>query len=433
MPLEEAVRKELQKAVIRVTNILTEDITLQCKTIYGIQPDGTFVELDHLGYLSEQEKTRATVLRDRVVHLAASAEAKEELSNAVDRMLRRAGIHGVEPLMRSTDVRGEGTVQGMRAQVALSRRASGCLRRLQHSWEATLTVDMACISRFCATNFPQSWVFFSIALQPQRFCFQARQALRQVLEELDRASLRQLWADDETIGWIYQYFNPEDERKRMRQESTAPQNSRELAVRNQFFTPRYVVEFLTDNSLGRIWYEMHKAETRLTETCRYMLRRLTEVFLAPDQIHPSGADDETGSLQDPPAYVTHRPKKDPRDLRVIDPACGSGHFLLYAFDLLALIYEEAWADLDSPPFSQTDRALREEPGLSTLRPSAPRQNSSSSTISMALTLIRERYKSPLSRFVSERSEAGRPLGSGRQIGRGSTSRISLRQHRCRAK
>ena len=45
----------------------------------------------------------------------------------------------------------------------------------------------------------------------------------------------------------------------MREESSAPRNSRELAVRNQFFTPRYVVEFLTDNTLGRLWYEMTRA------------------------------------------------------------------------------------------------------------------------------------------------------------------------------
>jgi hypothetical protein len=65
-----------------------------------------------------------------------------------------------------------------------------------------------------------------------------------------------VWGEDETIGWVYQFFNGQDERRKMREESQAPRNSRELAVRNQFFTPRYVVQFLTDNTLGRIWYEM---------------------------------------------------------------------------------------------------------------------------------------------------------------------------------
>ena len=58
----------------------------------------------------------------------------------------------------------------------------------------------------------------------------------------------------------------------MRDESQAPRNSRELAVRNQFFTPRYVVQFLTDNTLGRLWLEMHGDKTCLTTLCEYLVQ-----------------------------------------------------------------------------------------------------------------------------------------------------------------
>src|SRR5262249_33720158 len=88
MPLHEAARKDLQRVVTRVRTILTDDFTIQCKTLYGIQPDGTFVDLALLGYLSEEEKTRATVIRDRIAHLAASAEGSEKVSEAVGRMVR---------------------------------------------------------------------------------------------------------------------------------------------------------------------------------------------------------------------------------------------------------------------------------------------------------------------------------------------------------
>ena len=133
----------------------------------------------------------------------------------------------------------------------------------------------------------------------------------------------------------------------MREESQAPRNSRELAVRNQFFTPRYVVQFLTDNTLGRIWYEMRGTNTVLAERCEYMVRKPGEEF-AP------------------------RAKKDPRDLRVLDPACGSGHFLLYAFDLLLAIYEEAYADPESPKSEATGRTLAEDyPSLDALRKAVP--------------------------------------------------------------
>ena len=154
-----------------------------------------------------------------------------------------------------------------------------------------------------------------------------------------------MWSEDETIGWVYQFFNTGEERRKMREESRAPRNSRELAIRNQFFTPQYVVQFLCDNTLGRIWYEMRKGDTRLADFCEYMVRP---------------PEENVGA------------KKDPRDIRIIDPACGSGHFLLYCFILLLLIYEEAWADETAPESGATGRTLRHDyPSLEELRKAAP--------------------------------------------------------------
>lgn len=101
---------------------------------------------------------------------------------------------------------------------------------------------------------------------------------------------------------------------------SGPRNSRELAVRNQFFTPRYVVEFLVDNSLGRQWFNWTGAQTALTDSCQYLL------------IKP----EERTSTEAP----THL--RDPRTIKLLDPACGSMHFGLYAFDLFEVIYREAW-------------------------------------------------------------------------------------------
>ncbi|HEX3131567.1 MAG TPA: DNA methyltransferase, partial [Thermoanaerobaculia bacterium] len=182
---------------------------------------------------------------------------------------------------------------------------------------------------------------------PSSVLWPKRATFDRLLEILNVAELAGVWAEDETIGWIYQFFNGADERKKMREESQAPRNSHELAVRNQFFTPRYVVQFLTDNTLGRIWYEMRGTKTSLAERCEYMVRKPDEEF--------------------PP-----RVKKDPRDLRVLDPACGSGHFLLYAFDLLLAIYEEARADPESPKSEATGKTLMEDyPNLDALRRAVP--------------------------------------------------------------
>ena len=122
-----------------------------------------------------------------------------------------------------------------------------------------------------------------------------------------------------------------------------------MAFRNQFFTPRYVVEFLTDNTLGRIWYEMQKGDTKLRDECRYMVRRPTEIFLKDGEQPPEESTEDRDILSKEellnlPVYIPHRPKKDPRELKILDPALGSGHFLLYCFDLLQTIYEESYAD-----------------------------------------------------------------------------------------
>ncbi|MEX5637387.1 Eco57I restriction-modification methylase domain-containing protein [Parafrankia sp. FMc2] len=182
---------------------------------------------------------------------------------------------------------------------------------------------------------------------PASVLWPRRAAFEELLGSINDPSLDGVWGEDETIGWVYQYFNSADERRQMRDESQAPRNSRELAIRNQFFTPRYVVQFLTDNTLGRIWYEMRGTKTTLAEKCEYMVRRPGETF-AP------------------------RTKKDPRDLRILDPACGSGHFLLYAFDLLVTIYEEAYVDPASPASDDTGCRLAEDyADLAELRAALP--------------------------------------------------------------
>lgn len=171
-------------------------------------------------------------------------------------------------------------------------------------------------------------------LAPGSLVWPRRRALQELLDVLNDAELDPCWTEDESIGWVYQYFNSLDERRLIREEArSGPRNARELAILNQFFTPRYVVEFLTDNTLGRLWWEMSQGRTVMRDRCAYLMVRPDE---APNPV----------------------PSKDPRDLRVLDPACGSGHFLLYSFDLLLEIYREAWERGDTPASAVTGRSLR---------------------------------------------------------------------------
>ena len=186
---------------------------------------------------------------------------------------------------------------------------------------------------------------------PASVLWPKRSTFEQLLEVLNGAELADVWGEDETIGWVYQFFNSKEERAAMRDPkqggSKAPRNSRELAIRNQFFTPRYVVQFLTDNTLGRIWYEMRGTEDSAGERCEYMVRKPSEEF-AP------------------------RPKKDPRDTSRARSGLRQRSFLLYAFDLLLTIYEEAYADPESPTSEATGATLAADyPSLDALRKAVP--------------------------------------------------------------
>ncbi len=377
MSFDKDTRNALAKMVTSCRRLLTTDITDQLRGTFGLHPDGTVLPLEDLTHLTEDMKVSAQSLRELLDHFAAGAAGTEaeKRKAAYDRMVleiafttfnRLAALRLCEERELVLEcVRKGMSSDGFRLYESLSGGALGTrfdtYRAFLESLYDELAVDLGVL--FDRTT-PQSAVF------PTERC------LEEVLALLNDSDLAHLWVDDEAIGWVYQYFNPPEERKAMRDASQAPRNSRELAVRNQFFTPRYVVEFLTDNTLGRIWYEMRQGVTRLVDECRYLVCRPDERFLGPGEEPPEDTSADTDLTQQEllrkRVHIPYRPKKDPRDIKILDPACGSGHFLLYCFDLLLVIYEEAWSDVASPDSAATGTKLREDyPSLDDLRPAVP--------------------------------------------------------------
>ncbi len=365
MSFDKDTRNLLAKTVAACRRRLAGDVTDQLRGVFGLHPDGTVLPLDKLTHLSPDQHAAARRLRDLLEHYTAGAAGKDSdrRKAAYERMVLEISFTALNRLaaLRLCEERGlvvecvrKGTTS---AGFQMFERISGGALGGRYD---TYRVFLECLFDELALDLG---VLFD-RMTPQSAVFPSERCMEDVLAELNKTELTHLWTEDETIGWVYQYFNPPEERKAMREASQAPRNSRELAVRNQFFTPRYVVEFLTDNTLGRIWYEMRKGDTVLKEECRYLVRRPSEVFLGPGEKAPAEKGGETDLSQEElfkrPVYIEHRPKKDPRDLRILDPACGSGHFLLYAFDLLEHIYEEAWPDVDSPKSEVTGRTLQED-------------------------------------------------------------------------
>ena len=272
-----------------------------------------------LTHLDDRQRHTAEVLRQTLAHyLGADADDTDHRIAVLDRMVREQAFTVLNRLaaLLMMEARGqliESVSKGYqsRGYQLYSKIAGTALGETGQAYQ----VYLFSVFDELAQELPALFDRYAA----NGLLFPRETALRALLHELNHFEIEPLWAADETIGWIYQYFNSKEERKAMRDASQAPRNSRELAVRNQFFTPRYVVEFLVDNTLGRLWFNATGGQTDLRDHCQYLL-------VKPDE--------------QPQAAIKLR---DPRTLKLLDPACGSMHFGLYAFDLFAEIYREAWA------------------------------------------------------------------------------------------
>jgi hypothetical protein len=119
------------------------------------------------------------------------------------------------------------------------------------------------------------------------------------------------WQEVEVLGWLYQFYISDKKDAVMARKSAVP--TEDIPAVTQLFTPHWIVRYLVENSLGRLWL-LNRPTSRLKEHMPYYIEGETE----------------TDFLK-----ITK-----PEEIRVCDPACGSGHMLTYAFDLLCLIYEE---------------------------------------------------------------------------------------------
>ena len=127
----------------------------------------------------------------------------------------------------------------------------------------------------------------------------------------------------EIIGWLYQYYNTEPKAAAFAKNGKITKE--EIPAVTQLFTPDWIVRYMVENSLGRLWVEGHP-DCDLKENWKYYLE---EAQQEPEvQAKLSEIRKEYAALN-------------PEDIKLIDPCMGSGHILVYAFDVLMQIYESA--------------------------------------------------------------------------------------------
>ena len=127
--------------------------------------------------------------------------------------------------------------------------------------------------------------------------------------------------DVEVLGWLYQYYISEKKASVMAREAAVPRE--DIPAVTQLFTPHWIVRYLVENSLGRLWL-LNRPKSGLREKMPYFIE----------------SEAETDFLK----------ISTPEEIRLLDPAGGSGHMLTYSFDLLYAIYEEE--GYDAPEIAQ---------------------------------------------------------------------------------
>ena len=136
-----------------------------------------------------------------------------------------------------------------------------------------------------------------------------------ILSKARHALTEEVCDDVEVIGWLYQFYISERKDEVFAGfKKNKKAGADEIPAATQLFTPHWIVRYLVENSVGRLWM-LNRPNSRLVDRMDY--------YIAP-------VDDETDFLK----------INKPEELTVVDPACGSGHMLTYAFDLLHAIYEE---------------------------------------------------------------------------------------------
>ncbi|MEH2086986.1 BREX-1 system adenine-specific DNA-methyltransferase PglX [Nostoc sp.] len=171
--------------------------------------------------------------------------------------------------------------------------------------------------------------------------------LRRLVKEIPESD----WQDIEVVGWLYQFYISERKDEVIGAKSKVA--AADIPAATQLFTPRWIVQYMVENSLGRLWLESHP-ESNLREKMPYYLENqepLPNPLPRGEEIREE--EDNLESLIQNPKLVLIEVEvskiQNPQDLTVMDPACGSGHILVYAFDLLFEIYkEQGYLERDIP-------------------------------------------------------------------------------------
>ena len=341
----------IHDATLKARELLTTEISQQLEGIYGLLPSGRFnpvAEYPALSNIPEAAETR----RRLEIHLADEQQAGLTAQQAREKLVKEAAFTWLNRLVAFKMME---TRRLLRQTVTRVQESNGFKMWLTEPGNETHYRDyeagdlpqdglgegprQRAYRRFllaqCARLAQEVHVLFDPDNLASRLCPRP-QGLLELTALLNDDQLQEAWqpGSEETIGWVYEAFNAEELEQAFREVRLAKKKfeASDIPSVTQLFTPRWIVRFLVENTLGRMWMNMHP-DSQLEAKLEYLVPK--------DGRRPI-------------------PLKSAREITLLDPACGTMHFGLVAFDLFVEMYWEEMANAGKPGWPQKPPLDEEE-------------------------------------------------------------------------
>jgi len=358
--MDQTIRNTLRETVLAARSLLENAIREELQGRHGIYTantkgrgtPGLVVEDDaRMDHLEADERETRMVLLD---HLDVLQTGGLAAPSALDAFVREAAFTWLNRLVAFKMLEARGLVReavsrlensnGFKMWLAepgnethLSDYEKGDLPQNSRGEGPRQMAYRAFLLAQCRKLSEEVRVLFDPDALVSRFLPQPK-VLRELANLLNAPDLTPAWqpGNEETIGWVYQGFNSEELEQAFREVRVSKRKfeSRDIPAVTQLFTPRWIVRFLVENTLSRLWLELHP-DSQLASSLDYLVPFKTTDY-------------------------TRRTPRSVKEITFLDPACGTMHFGLVAFDLFVAMYREELQNAGKPGWPKTPPVASEE-------------------------------------------------------------------------